>query len=54
VVKSLEYYRQTFDDAKLGMCAAYATGDYTLQQIADAFAVHYATVSRAVSIAGKK
>jgi putative transposase len=29
--------------------AAYATGDYTLQQIGDAFGVHYATVSRAVN-----
>jgi DNA-directed RNA polymerase specialized sigma54-like protein len=31
------------------MAAAYATGDYTMQAIADAFGVHYATVSRAVS-----
>lgn len=31
------------------MMAAYATGDYTLQQIADAFDVHYATVSRALN-----
>lgn len=30
------------------MTAAYATGDYTLQAIADHFGVHYATVSRAV------
>jgi transposase len=28
---------------------AYATGDYTMQQIADCFGVHYATVSRAVA-----
>ncbi len=48
LAKTLEYYRQAFDDAKLGMAAAYATGDYTLQAIADAFGVHYATVSRAV------
>ena len=31
------------------MAVAYATGDYTLQAIADAFGVHYSTVSRAVS-----
>jgi putative transposase len=31
------------------MAAAYATGDYTLQAIADAFGVHYATVSRAIN-----
>jgi putative transposase len=47
--KSLDYYRDTFEDRKLGMAAAYTTGDFTLQQVADAFDVHYATVSRAVS-----
>jgi predicted DNA-binding protein YlxM (UPF0122 family) len=30
------------------MAAAYATGDYSMQEIADFFGVHYATVSRAV------
>ena len=49
LAKSLDYYRDTFDDAKSGMVAAYATGDYTLQAIADAFGVHYATVSRAIN-----
>lgn len=49
LAKSLSFYRDTFDDAKSGMMAAYATGDYTLQQIADTFGVHYATVSRAVN-----
>ncbi len=49
VAKSLTYYRDEFLDSKLGMAAAYATGDYTLQQVADAFGVHSATVSRAVS-----
>ena len=49
LAKSLKYYREAFDDAKSGMAAAYATGDYTLQAIADAFGVHYATVSRAVN-----
>ena len=43
------YYRDTFEDRKQGMAAAYATGDYTLQQVADAFEVHSATVSRAVN-----
>jgi putative transposase len=47
--KSLHYYRAAFDNAKIGMPAAYATGDYTMQAIADAFGVHYAAVSRAVS-----
>ena len=49
LAKSLDYYREEFDDAKSGMVAAYATGDYTLQAIADAFGVHYSTVSRAIS-----
>jgi REP element-mobilizing transposase RayT len=49
LAKSLDYYCEAFDDAKIGMAAAYATGDYTLQAIADAFGVHYSTVSRAVS-----
>ena len=48
LAKSLDYYRDTFADAKDGMRAAYATGDYTLQQVADAFGVHYSTVSRAL------
>ena len=48
LAKSLDYYREAFDDATIGMAAAYATGDYTMQAIADAFGVHYATVSRAV------
>ena len=42
-------HRDTFEDAKSGMAATYAIGDYTLQAIADAFRVHYATVSRAVN-----
>lgn len=33
---------------KAAMAAAYATGDYTLQEIATCFGVHYSTVSRAV------
>lgn len=49
MAKSLYYYRDCFDDKKQGMLAAYATGDFTLQQVADAFGVHYATVSRAVN-----
>jgi len=33
---------------KAAMAAAYATGDYTMQEIATCFGVHYSTVSRAV------
>jgi putative transposase len=35
-------------DKKAAMAAAYATGDYTMQEIASCFGVHYSTVSRAV------
>ncbi len=44
----LSYYVDEFSTAKKGMQKAYATGDYTMQQIASAFGVHYSTVSRAV------
>jgi len=47
LAKPLSHYRALVD-AKQSMVAAYATGDYTMQAIADAFGVHYATVSRAV------
>jgi len=46
--KPLSYYVETFPNAKEGVKKAYASGDYTMQQIADAFGVHYSTVSRAV------
>jgi REP element-mobilizing transposase RayT len=48
VAKPLDYYQTKHLDTKAAMSAAYATGDYTLQEIADHFGVHYATVSRAV------
>lgn len=47
VAKPLSDYRKLADVSK-AMVAAYATGDYTMQEIADCFEVHYATVSRAV------
>jgi len=48
LAKSLAYYRDTMADPKAAMAAAYATGDYTMQEIGIFFGVHYATVSRAV------
>ena len=48
LAKPLHYYRRKLADAKQAMAAAYATGDYTMQEIANAFGVHYATVSRTV------
>jgi putative transposase len=47
--KPLSHYIANIPDAKEGMKEAYASGDYTLLQIADAFGVHYSTVSRAVN-----
>lgn len=46
--RPLSDYVEALPDAKEGMRMAYETGDYTMQQIADAFGVHYSTVSRAV------
>ena len=48
LAKSLAYYRDTMADPKAAISTAYATGDYTMQEIAMFFGVHYATVSRAV------
>jgi predicted DNA-binding protein YlxM (UPF0122 family) len=45
--KPLSYYTR-FSKQHEGMAQAYLSGDYTMQQIADTFGVHYATVSRAV------
>jgi putative transposase len=49
LAKPIAVYSDGIADRKEAMRTAYATGDYTLQQIAEAFGVHYATVSRAVS-----
>jgi predicted transcriptional regulator len=49
VGRSFSYYVESFSNTKEGMKQAYETGHYTMQQIADAFAVHYSTVSRAVN-----
>lgn len=47
--RPLSYYVEAFPNAKEGMKKAYETGDYTMQQIAAAFGVHYSTVSRAIN-----
>ncbi len=49
LAKPLTSYRDEFaDDPHTGMARAYLTGDYAMKAIADAFDVHYTTVSRAV------
>jgi hypothetical protein len=45
--KPLSYY-SSFGNRNAGIAAAYQTGDYTMKEIADAFGLHYATVSRVV------
>lgn len=44
----LANYRQAHSDMKAAMALAYASGDYTMHEIARHFGVHYSTVSRAV------
>lgn len=46
--KPLERYRDEAPDRNAGIRAAFASGDYTQQQIGRCFGVHYATVSRIV------
>ena len=48
VSKPLEWYVRNVEDSRKAMALAYGTGDYTMKEIAEAFGVHYATVSRAV------
>ncbi len=48
LAEPLNYYVKAYSDRKKGMRIAYETGNYTLQQIADCFGVHYLTVSRAM------
>lgn len=49
LAEPLNYYVKAYSDRKKGMRIAYETGNYTLQQIADCFGVHYSTVSRAMN-----
>ncbi len=49
LAKPLTQYVSKFpDDRNTAMALAYLSGDYSMKAIAEAFAVHYATVSRAV------
>lgn len=53
LARPLNEYRDAAGDKKAAMAAAYATGDYTMQEIANSFEVHYSTVSRAIKRAEK-
>lgn len=46
--KDLEHYQKTTSSIPEAMCAAFASGGYTMAEIARYFRVHYSTVSRAV------
>lgn len=46
--KDLTYYRNTIADLSAAMALAYASGDFTMDQIARHFGVHYSTVSRTI------
>ena len=48
LARPLAEYRDRYENAREGMAAAYATGDYSMKEIAACFDVHYSTVSRAV------
>ena len=52
LAQPLTYYRESIADPNAAMSTAYATGDYTMRQIADAFGMHYSTVSRALKKQG--
>lgn len=45
---ALSEYQSSSDNKQVGMAKAYASGGYTMQEIAEHFKVHYSTVSRAV------
>lgn len=47
VAQPLSHYAGS-GDRRRAMAEAYASGDYTMREIADYFGVHYATVSRAI------
>ena len=51
--KPLAWYAQTSRDPHRAMTRAFISGGYTLKDIAEYFAVHYSTVSRAVKQAGE-
>jgi putative transposase len=48
VALALHEYRGCFDDRREAMARAYLGGAYTMAEVAEHFAVHYKTVSRAV------
>ena len=48
LAKPLADFARRYPDRREAMAPAFQTGVYSMQEIADAFGVHYSTVSRAV------
>ncbi len=48
IAKSLSHYEKSHPNRDEAIVNAYATGDYTLQDIAEYFELHYTTISRIV------
>lgn len=48
IAKSLDWYENNTGSRNQRVISAYASGDYSMKQVADWFGVHYSTVSRVV------
>lgn len=48
IAKPLAHYAKREPSRDAAIVAAYATGDYTMQEIAEHYGIHYATVSRII------
>ena len=46
--KPLSWYIKNYSSRNEGIVSAYDSGDYSMKDIADAFNVHYSTVSRVI------
>ena len=47
--KSLQVYREESDSRDQAIAAAYQSGGYTLNEIAEYFGCHYSTISRVIA-----
>ncbi len=47
--KSLDYYERRHKDRDTAICAAYASGGYSMKDIGDYFGLHYSRISRIIS-----
>ncbi|NQY25756.1 MAG: helix-turn-helix domain-containing protein [Piscirickettsiaceae bacterium] len=48
IAKPLNWYEDNAGSRNQAIINAYASGDYSMKQVADWFGVHYSTVSRVV------